>query len=277
MIVSQSHRFVFFHNPKAGGSSLRKVFQTFTEDDYFRYHGFINGRFYPMSHLDGTMSLYVARQKYGDQILDYNRLMIVRDPLTRFVSAASEFAYKYHDWYKKFNLSLKDFLLEMLTPESIELPQFTWFKPQYRFCAPNTVIYPLETLSYNWKELCAYLGIGEVSLPKENGSSNRDDVLDPDDPDVADRVSYLYEEDYRWLNRMLSSGPVPSPHRYFRPVERQLKADSYFWEVRNIKRLQLGMTLGKLTGNENSIHTVNVVRTAPVDLTIPELRTNENL
>lgn len=250
MIVSHSKKFVFLHNPKAGGSSLRRVFLQYAKDDRFRYHGFVNGRLYPLSHLPGTLAMRVLQSETPNFSRDYKIVMLYRDPLARFISAASEFELKYRDWYQKFNLPVKEFLMQMLTPESLQLPHFSWFQLQKEFWPsftylPNTRLVSVEDLAIpgtdHWASLLDFLELPFQPLPVENSGIERPGRLSADDPEVRSRVAMLYADDYDWFNS-LSYYNSPDSIKYLRPVETTLQTDSYLWGLHSVKRSQARLT-----------------------------------
>jgi len=88
MIISDSHKFVFIHNPKCAGTSIRTCLESF--DSYnFHFSGYriIGNKLYGMMHLP----LSVIQIHYPDilenKIRKYYGFTVVRNPYTRTVSA----------------------------------------------------------------------------------------------------------------------------------------------------------------------------------------------
>lgn len=87
MIISQHHRFIFSHNPKVAGSAVRQVLGhlhdhhiEFWHQAWYREFG----RVMDMAHvpLHDLASII--------DLNDYNVLVLVRDPYTRFMSSIAE-------------------------------------------------------------------------------------------------------------------------------------------------------------------------------------------
>ena len=99
MIISHRHRFVFLHNPKAGGTSVRKAIEPFN-DIGFGFWGVAaeetGGRAIDRAHL----GLDEFRRFYPDlweRVRRYAMFSLYRDPERRFLSSAFEHAKIYAD------------------------------------------------------------------------------------------------------------------------------------------------------------------------------------
>lgn len=90
MIISESRRFVFIHNPKAGGTTVRAALTKFdTTGHFFWMFHELNGRQVDKAH----MPLHVFRQAfpgYFALLQESFTFMLVRDPYARAVSAFNE-------------------------------------------------------------------------------------------------------------------------------------------------------------------------------------------
>lgn len=92
MIISDSERFVFVHNPKVGGMTMRsELIKYDTRENFFfewKEEG-KNKRLLDMAHL----SLVQFRKLYPDvfsNVSGYFKFAFVRNPYTRFFSAVSQ-------------------------------------------------------------------------------------------------------------------------------------------------------------------------------------------
>lgn len=90
MIISESRRFVFIHNPKAGGTTIRAALMKFdTTDHFFWMFHELNGKQIDKAH----MPMHVFRQAFAGYfalLRESFTFMLVRDPYTRAVSAFNE-------------------------------------------------------------------------------------------------------------------------------------------------------------------------------------------
>lgn len=97
MIISHAHRFVFFHNPKAGGTSVRKAIEGFNDTgfglwgaDPAQTAGIETDR----AHL-GIDEFIRFYPDLWDEVRDYRKFCLCRDPQARFLSSVSEYAKHY--------------------------------------------------------------------------------------------------------------------------------------------------------------------------------------
>jgi Sulfotransferase family len=277
MIISHAHKFIFFHNPKAGGTSIRKTLLPFADNkDHYRYYGKINGNIEILSHLPGELAYQLLIAQHGEQVRFYKKIILVRDPIQRFISAASQFAHNYADWFSKFGLPLDEFLMEMLSPEAFAMQQFTLFRPQRSFF-PNSIhvnVFPLELLGSDgprgWGSLLAFLGLPQLPLLQENCRSESSIYrLNPKDEKILSKIAYLYSDDYEYLSRITHEG-LPLVN-YTKPKETFAKFDSYFWGVRNIKRFQAGdlPDLKTSPGSVSDSRLQDALRTPLFELNLP--------
>lgn len=90
MIISESRRFVFIHNPKAGGTTIRAALMKFdTTDHFFWMFHELHGKQIDKAH----MTMHVFRQAFAGYfalLRESFTFMLVRDPYTRAVSAFNE-------------------------------------------------------------------------------------------------------------------------------------------------------------------------------------------
>jgi hypothetical protein len=90
MIISENKGFVFLHNPKCGGTTVRECLMRFeTTGNFFWEHSKINDRQVDRAH----MPLYILKNQfrpYFDLLDQYFVFMFVRNPYARTVSAFNE-------------------------------------------------------------------------------------------------------------------------------------------------------------------------------------------
>ena len=92
MVVSHARRFIFFHNPKCAGNSLRETLDAW-HDDAFRFYG-IRAAPYFRTHLDhGHLRLWEVHALFPrvfECAKSYDSAIVVRNPHARFLSAVNE-------------------------------------------------------------------------------------------------------------------------------------------------------------------------------------------
>jgi sulfotransferase famil protein len=84
MIISHSHRLIFFSNPKTGSESLRQVLEPLAEEIVLPYRQTSRAQpFYPHMPPGALRREFIRR---GWEFARYRRLTCVRDPFARLVS-----------------------------------------------------------------------------------------------------------------------------------------------------------------------------------------------
>lgn len=186
MIVSDSKSFVFVHNPKAAGTSVRKILDPYRNPgtDYwgFRLYPPI-GRIVDIAHTP----LDVLLQIQPDLIMKlqaFNSFGFVRHPVQRYFSAVHQFLRNFtSDLNSKIVLADKElfdryvdrFALTALNRDGVELDyRFAHFIPQKRFFFIYNVqlvkAFKIEELASLPPELTA-LGLSDIG---QENSSNLD-------------------------------------------------------------------------------------------------------
>jgi hypothetical protein len=245
MIVDPKTKVAFIHNPKAGGTSMRTaLLKQLGCADTFRYQGWFQEtaartfHMHNMSHLEWDAFLRVMRSReteYG-KAEDYKFFGMVRNPLHRFCSSIREFEVKHHQWWTKFNMPLIDFLWEMLTPESIWLPEFSWFKPQMSYFPIDgsdfkCTVVPVDSLTQE-HALWEWLGIAPIKMQTLNQKGSDkwfSELPDTQKEKVSSMCASLYRSDHKTLGYDL----VPATLH---------NMDSYMWKVRSIQGGKLGIS-----------------------------------
>ena len=259
MIVDEGRKIVFLHNPKAGGTSIRtELLKRLGVPDTYRYQGFFrdprDGAYHMenMSHLDFQS---VARILSPHRLSKYRFFGIVRDPLDRFLSAIREFEVKRHDWYTRFNLPLVDFLWEMLTPESVWLPEFPWFRPQAAFFPSKA--YAIEYAHYSLEDpnleskISRFLfgADGQFELKHLNSMSSRawyDALPEEDKHKILTMCEYLYSYDYDFCAHL--------GYLYPRRQPQPLNHASYLWKVRAIQTPKINPILQQPPHDDSTLY-----------------------
>lgn len=205
MIISHKHRFVFIHNPKVGGTSIRKALAPFHDSEQqFWHQGWdrSENRVVDLAHPTYSQLIRVLINEDCDQ---YSTFGFVRDPYTRFWSALGEF-HKRHG--EKFRLSSSNLDL-IVTPAAIRYDwRFVHFCPQWMFFyAGNGVsrvvdkIGKIENFDADWLSIRKELHLMELpaELPHERRAQERGlDISElSNDPKVIAHINRLYLRDFQ--------------------------------------------------------------------------------
>ena len=92
MIVSDTEKFVFIHNPKCGGMSCHKALLKYdTRENFFFEWKPVNdaGKILDMAHITPFQMRRFYPKAFA-QVRDYLKFTFVRDPYQRFLSAVSQ-------------------------------------------------------------------------------------------------------------------------------------------------------------------------------------------
>lgn len=205
MIFSNEHRFIFIHNPKAAGTSVRAALEHLHDFKMKFWHQMwskAEHRVIDRAHL--TAGQWAINDQDGDSTEhQFFKFGFVRNPYDRFWSAAKEFDRRHGDHLR-------------LTPENIELLltpaniahdwRFIHFCPQHMFfyrlgkCIAD-FIGRYEHLEQSWDHIVGQLGNAGIShrLSHERKSPE----ADPEwlrqlkaSSDVWHHIGKLYQQDF---------------------------------------------------------------------------------
>ena len=142
MIVSDHRKFVFIHNPKCGGTSVRQALMPFdTTANFFWMHDTWHGKQIDKAH----MPLFLLRSRYPEYfrlLADYVVFAFVRDPYARVVSAFNESHIKLYEAMRTadelvpYLAGLNEFVLR-LTRDALS----GWHPPFRHFVRQRDLIY----------------------------------------------------------------------------------------------------------------------------------------
>ena len=130
MIISDNLKFIFIHNPRCAGMSIRTALQSLdTSNNYFSGYIHAEGKQLALMHLPMEQVMNYYPEVY-DAMDHYFTFMVVRDPITRFVSAFNRLHDKEYEGYLNFSKTYRDSLngfIFTFNPENLD--NFTY---QYR-------------------------------------------------------------------------------------------------------------------------------------------------
>jgi hypothetical protein len=174
MIMSRQHRFVFMHNPKVGGTSVRKTLDRFGDAGIcFWGRGMCpDGTAVDRAHI-GIAEFARYHPDLWEQARDYAFFSLSRDPQVRFFSSMSEHS-KHHgriDMRFATPAQRKAVLFEMIarlealgTAEAL-LPHFelTHFRPQHIYwrapgLSARAQVWPLDRIGDFFAHIEARVG-----------------------------------------------------------------------------------------------------------------------
>lgn len=202
MLISHSNRFVFLHNPKVAGTTVRNRLRSLCGADDYHLAGLLNRSLKDRSHLmvsEWTQELWDA---YRD---GYYFFGFVRDPLDRLLSAFSEFRHQHHELFAgAFGEDIVAVLRGMLTQSSVVSDwRLTHFSPQWSYFGlgpsaeemlPGIHILRFEQLADEWGILARRVGADPSPLPNDRPSFYRERT--PKEI-LSAYASLLYADDYR--------------------------------------------------------------------------------
>ena len=205
MLISHKNRFVFLHNPKVAGTSVRNMLASHFECEDYRAGARVDGLMQDQAHLrvdqwpQWLWNLYMQ---------GYYFFGFVRDPRDRFMSSMSEFTYQNSDVYESLKVSREEFLIQMLTPDAITYDmRFIHFTEQWRFFdyAPATTpgihldisVFKFEDLATVLKDPTFLRGVGSeqpLEIKNERPSFHRNEIAGSY---LENMIPFLYRDDYR--------------------------------------------------------------------------------
>lgn len=213
MIVSHSHRFIFFHNPKCAGTSFRDTLKPY-HDDKFTFWGVYNAAYFN-KEIDHTHLRLWEIQLQFPEIFScfetYNSVIFVRNPYDRFLSALNEHLKKFQTHVDVAGMPtgqrieiIQSFIDNILDVSRIKTdPRFIHFSPQIWFLKlddrkiPRHVIPIGDDGTFLLKAL-AVLGLPNLHIPHHNPSPvDLTDVLKS--PALVKFVQDFYAEDFEFF------------------------------------------------------------------------------
>ena len=161
MLLSDSHKFAFYHYPKTGGSSMTAVLAP-----YLRYPQEVppveRGGWQGRHHLDGIQHAPI-RLVTTPPPADYLKAVFIRNPFEIIVSAwpidqipFDKFVYE--EIETRQHITLRFTILESIVDEAGRLPDF---------------IGRYENMAKDWKKFCKLVRLPKLKLPYKNIKENK--------------------------------------------------------------------------------------------------------
>lgn len=217
MVISDTKRFIFLHNPKVAGTALRRtlISRYDTRNNFF--WGVAEGATLNRRIDKAHMSLSDLRVVFpGDFALldDYFVFVFVRKPVERYISSFFEFVI-HHKKNIQLNNCTADEILSLINDFTQTIDehkirygiQYRHFMPQHEIiyynnkCKADFIGY-LDDIHGNFEKIKALIGL-ELTNPvtKWNQKSKRFGNLHQELPtSTRDKILKLYEKDFIYFN-----------------------------------------------------------------------------
>ena len=128
MLLSDKHRVLFIHNPKAGGSAIRTALSPLAEQPSMFWHqGYLEAedRVVDLAHLELS-----ELPNFGVDYRNYSILFVSRDPIERFLSGVDEHIRQ----HERVIEDLNEFISREMTVGNLYYDwKYVHLRPQYRF------------------------------------------------------------------------------------------------------------------------------------------------
>jgi len=226
MIISHSKQFMFLHNPKSAGTSVRRALFQYDENplrlEYQKY----------IPDLERCIELFHVcaadfHAVWGDEFEHHFKFGFVRNPYTRLFSSWDEYRRQHPDMRDEdFNVWARGHLTRANLRYDWE---YTHFCPQHYFFYKGNkniadYIGKQENLAQEWKTICRLLKIPHRELGHEKDFNKYElpDRLSMDKiaEDVLLKVNALYEMDFLLFGYEMV-GPEPKRGRHLDWVDAQ--------------------------------------------------------
>lgn len=249
MIISHTNKFVFIHNPKVAGTSIRRSLFKYDENKHrlaYQEHIPQLERVVELFHVcAGDMN--AVWPELADKWDEYFKFGFVRDPYQRLFSSWAEHKRQHH---LEADTDFNEWARMNLTPTSVRFDwRFTHFCPQhYYFFHSHTkfadFIGRYEDLHASWGSVCRHLGLEQE---EQLGHSKDQDKYDTGprlslgdlDSDVLGLVNRLYANDF-FLFGYQMQGELPSGRTHAERVEELAQPIPGYDKAQDPRHLTLG-------------------------------------
>ncbi|HEV2608013.1 MAG TPA: sulfotransferase family 2 domain-containing protein [Xanthomonadaceae bacterium] len=199
MIISHTHRYIFFAIPKTGTHSIRRALRPHLRESDLEQVGLFVNKSFPWPEIaafkHGHITAQQIRPVLGAEAFDsYFKFAIVRNPFDRFVSYCA-FVARTNGLFADDPRGFMRFILSQPRPFDHIL-----FRPQSDFVADANgrlmvdFIGRAEHLQADYDRICERIGVPSIELERVNESSHRD-YREYFDEELVAMVSKLYRAD----------------------------------------------------------------------------------
>ncbi|MEF1284803.1 sulfotransferase family 2 domain-containing protein [Vibrio sp. M250220] len=216
MIISCSKNFVFIHNPKVAGTSIRQFLSQYDSfDNYFWHRGYITGIDHVVDKPHIPLNDLAKTEFYQHLVNNENFVFgFVRNPYERVYSAYLE---KTRQW-KNVDLSFNDFVAQL---DEIKIRydyNYIHFCPQHYFfyngkkCLAD-FIGKIEMIDIDFNTIKSLIGIdGELKQVNRSQNDNIMTYIDFYNQKSVEIVNRLYEKDFLLFNYPMIGDFKSQPH-----------------------------------------------------------------
>lgn len=276
-MISEKYNFIFFHVPKAAGSSISKALNESLRNDVLAndknnaFKKFLSqkGRIWHNHATSEEVKEYLGNELYQS----YFKFCFVRNPFDRLVSLYHYTKQKEVIIYKKNKLKLPKFSKQIIDAGSFE----NWIKAgnlgstQTKFLSDNKGEFLVdfvgrsENLQADFSYICGVLGIQNTILPQVNVSKH-DDFKKYYNEDTKEIVSNWFKKDLELFDYNFVSNDSYKPLKLNnRNLKKRLKPFIKLIEYKN-KNKFCRFSVDKLTNIDNIVLHPNEIGSSPLEL-----------
>jgi hypothetical protein len=189
MIVNHSRRFIFFHVPKAAGTSLRTSLRS------------VFGSTRPPGSRHLTPAEYFGRLNWYRRwkVSDYFTFCFVRDPFERFGSAHRFTMRNGQGFHRNCVADVNDFAM-MLADRVDWVIHLRSVTPQQEYAKGASFVGRYESLEEDFANICRRIGIA-ASLDHRNASGPETVYARQYTPRTMDILTDYYRDDFSLVGR----------------------------------------------------------------------------
>lgn len=184
MLISHSHKFIYIHNYKAGGTSIKRAFKTYNAPDFrglphkqkLLHLTAIRPWFFS-NHFHSHIKAKELKEQLPNKIFNnYFKFSIVRNPwswvLSHYTYALQQPRHHQHELFKSMG-NFETYLKWRINEEYICQKDFLYDSYGHRLV---DYVGKLETLQEDLTRICEYLNTPYIEAPHHN-ISNKDKGL----------------------------------------------------------------------------------------------------
>ena len=221
MIISNSHKFIFIHNPKTGGSSLSNEFQPYgyrfsgQHEKIQNYSRLLLKESYRIGLFRKHIPARDLKKKVPQKIWDsHYKFGIVRNPYDRVIS--------FYNYMKQLPNKRKvsefegygrieDYLDDLTTKD---LTQEPWHCQYYYFTDVNKQIIVdylgrFESLEEDYESICKNIGLPDSPLKHMNKSRRERNIHKVLSPDSIEKINRIFQDDFEIFNYEMTNISAP--------------------------------------------------------------------